>query len=151
MTEDAYRRSKLTGMAAKARDTGTVDSFKTIHDAALGHDEPGAVCDSLGLDTATDRGIRMAHHQIHRASQALLEHDRFPEQFQVYRAARQPGEGRGEEKGVVSVSTRPLGTFKEQKPFAVNRSDVLTYGEGLQQGTFKEDELHVEAHKLRPI
>ena len=49
-------------------------------------DEPGGVCDNLGLDSVTDRQIKQAKEAIYRASQEALVEDRhLPEEFTVYR------------------------------------------------------------------
>lgn len=49
-------------------------------------DEPGGVCDNLGLDSVTERQIRQAKQAIYRASQQALVEDRhLPERFTVYR------------------------------------------------------------------
>ena len=68
--------------------------------------------------------------------------DGLPEQFTVYR--------KGDTKGVVAVSTKQLGTFKDAVPYTVNRADVLSYGDGLQKGQYDEGEIHVEGSKLIP-
>jgi hypothetical protein len=134
----------LRGLAKKAQQTGTLDTFKTIHEAALGHGEIGSVNDDLDLDTVTERQVQMAHKQIYEASQRALTKAGAPETIEVFR------KGRGQhDTGVVSVSTRKLDTFTEPQKYTISRSDVLTYGEGLQRGNFKEDELQVEADKLR--
>lgn len=137
---------KLRGLARAAQETGTVDAFKTIHNAALGYDEAGSVADALPgtkyNDTVTQRQIALASGQIKAASQQALEAAQFPEQFTAYRQGDLAG-------GVVSLSTQPHPqTFPDQQPYTVNRSDVLTYGNAVQRGTFNEDEIQVEGSKL---
>ena len=133
----------LKGLAGDAARTGTLDAYKTIHEAHLGFDEPGSVCDALNKSTATTGQIASAHRQIYRNSQEGLERDGFPEQFTVHRS------GEVNPNRVVSVSTRPLETFKNPHRYTVARSDVLTYGDGLPPGTFSEHEMHVVGSKLR--
>jgi ribosomal protein S18 acetylase RimI-like enzyme len=140
----------LKGLARKAQETGTLDTFKTIHNVALGYQETGSINDDLDLDTVTDRQVQQATKQIYDASQRGLVADGFPDVITVYRKTRD-GSGRGPESGVVSVSTTKRDTFTNPTKFQVRRSDVLTYGEGLQRGTYKEDELHVDAKNLTRV
>lgn len=132
----------LDGLAEKARQTGTLDAFKTIHEIALGYDELASIADALDLDTVTMPMVQRAHRQIIQVSQAGLRRDGFDAEIPVWR--------RGELRGVVSVSLTKTATFRDPKPYVVSMDDVLTYGEAVQRGFYAEDELQVDAVRLRP-
>ena len=141
----------LSGLAAAASATQTLDAFKTIHEAALGHDELGSVADTLSDhprygNTVTRTMVNQAHSQIKTASQAALERDGFPHSFTVYRNG-------DTSRGVVSVSTEPNQTFNPQRPYTVSREHVLTYGSAFTTAnTFTgEHELHVESNNLKSV
>jgi hypothetical protein len=129
--------------------TNTVDALKTIHEVALGHDELGSINDALDLDTVRSHEVERAHHQIRTHAQQTLVEAGFPEEMTVWRQMREHGHA---DAGVVAASTQRISLYERQRPFLVNRADVLTHGEGILPGGAysPEKEVHVELSKLRP-
>jgi hypothetical protein len=130
----------------RATDTGTLDAYRTIHNVARGYEETANVLDAIDddkFDTVRDTTIREASELLAAASAQAMIAEHFPETFKVLR--------QGSLDGVVAVSIRPLTYLSEQRLYAVDRADVLTYGEALLHGSFAEDELHVDGSSLRPL
>ena len=140
----------------RVKTTGTVDMAKDVHNCRLYGDQQtfgdhlGNIADELGYHNGLkQKDVDAVSKHIENHAQKTLIDAGFPETFSVWRKPL------ATERGVVSVTTQTGGTktFRPANEYKINRSDVLTHGEGFlgDYQSFAEDELHVPLDKMHLV
>ncbi|MEI8036236.1 MAG: NUDIX hydrolase, partial [Betaproteobacteria bacterium] len=140
----------------RVKKTGTVDMAKDVHNCRLYGDQQtfrdhlGNIADELGYHNGLkQKDVDAVSKHIENHAQKTLIDAGFPETFSVWRKPSPI------ERGVLSVTTQTDGTkvFRPANEYKINRSDVLTHGDGFlgDYQSFAEDELHVPLDKLRLV